>query len=249
MNKQTLQAVIIDDEEDAVDVLKTLISDFCEDVDIVGSASGAIDGIKLIQQTSPDIVFLDIEMPGSTGFDVLEATPNVNYKAIFTTAYDHYAIKAIKHNALDYLMKPIDIDELRQAIQTAREQLSLDLDHSKVNQQLLNSWEQRRFEKIAITTRDGYQFIPHEHIQYLRSEGAYTRFVCIDNDYVVSKNLKTYESLLPDHFIRISNSHLINVNNIKGYLREDGGILCMQNGDKVSISRAKKSEVRALLGI
>ncbi len=247
-----IRILIIDDEIDAIEALRMMLEEFCENVEIIGTSQSPLEGIKMINQLKPDLLLLDIEMPGGNGFDVLEATSLLNYKVIFTTAYNHYAIRAIKYGALDYLMKPIDIDELQSAVDLAKEQLDGMIDHQIARNEFLEHVKQPDVlnERIAICVKEGYAFIDHAEIIYLQSEGSYTRFFTLNQEYIVSKNLKTYEELLPsDGFLRVSNSHLVNIQNIRNYLREDGGILMMTNGNKITISRARKNLLKEKLGI
>ncbi len=236
-------AIIIDDELKGRIALRQKLIDYCQDVRLIGEAENGEVGIKLITILKPDIVFLDIEMPRMDGFDMLLRLPHKNFDLIFTTAYDQYAIKAIKYSAFDYLLKPIDIEELRIAvaksnninkISTERKLEVLDQNlHGKV---LLN--------KIAIPTIDGLLFYNITDITHLEANRNYT-IIYFANDVklIASKTLKDFEELLPtDVFIRIHHSHLINLHYIKRYIKGDGGQIVLQDGTYVDVARRKKEE-------
>lgn len=236
-------AIIIDDELKGRIALRQKLFDYCKDVRLIGEAQDGEEGIKLINILNPDIVFLDIEMPRMDGFDMLLRLPQKNFDLIFTTAYDQYAIKAIKYAAFDYLLKPIDIEELKMAvsksnnlnrISTERKLEVLDQNlHSKI---LLN--------KIAIPTLEGLLFYNIADIIHLEANRNYTT-IYFNNDVklIASKTLKDFEELLPsDIFIRIHHSHLINLHYIKRYMKGDGGQIVLQDGTIVDVARRKKEE-------
>lgn len=243
-----MNVILIDDEPDAIESLSIMLKEFAEGINIVGTASSAIEGIKLINTKKPDLVFLDIEMPHASGFDVLEGVVKRNFQVIFTTAYDHYAIKAIKANAIDYLMKPIDIDELNKAILKAKDQINQSA--SLTNTNLLNTLKEKEIRRIPICVNGNYVLIEIEDIQYIKSQGAYSEVNTFDKVYLVSKNLGHYESLLPSNaFYRISNSCIVNVNKIRVLSKEDGGKVVLQNNAQIAISRARKTALKKILNI
>ena len=236
-------AIIIDDELKGRIALRQKLFDYCKDVHLIGEAENGEEGITLINILKPDIVFLDIEMPRMDGFDMLLRLQQKNFDLIFTTAYDQYAIKAIKYAAFDYLLKPIDIEELKTAVaksnnnsqeNTGKKLEVLDQNlHTKV---LLN--------KIAIPTLEGLLFYNIADIIHLEANRNYTT-IYFNNDLklIASKTLKDFEELLPpDIFIRIHYSHLINLNFIKRYIRGDGGQIELKDGTIVDVSRRKKEE-------
>ncbi len=243
-----MKIVIIDDELDAVEALTIMLTDFIGNVEIVGTANTAIEGIKLINNFEPDLVFLDIEMPHGNGFDVLEGVSKKNFKLVFTTAYAHYAIKAIKQNAVDYLMKPIDIDELKQAVEKVEEELKDS--YTTKNEQLLNMVQIERINKIPISLKNEYLLLDLEDIQFIKSDGSYSIIHTFDQHYTTAKNLKYYEGLLSTNgFIRVSNSHMINIEKVVKFIREDGGIVELRNKMKIPVSRSRKEELKFSLGI
>ena len=241
-----MKAIIVDDEKDAVETLKIILKEYCQEVEIIDTAETAIEAIKSILKNKPDLVFLDVEMPHGNGFDVLEGLEKRDFKVIFTTAYNHYAIKAIKFSALDYLLKPIDIDELVEAVKNAR----ISIDNDQVNSLLLRNLEKNRFSRIPIFHNGAYQFMEISDMIYLESDGAYTNIRFKDQDMISSKHLKRYEDMLGDYgFYRVSKRHLVNVKHVKQFLNEDNGVLEMSDKSRISISRSKKSAVRGILGI
>lgn len=243
-----MKAIIIDDERDGIETITKMVETYCKEVTIVGSASSALEGIKLINSCCPDIVFLDIEMPHGNGFDLVEATKDKNYHIIFTTAYNHYAIKAIKVNALDYLMKPIDIDELIEAVKKVN---SLKQEHrSQLTNNVIDAVKHHQIRKLPVSQKGEYLFIDVDDIIYFNSDGAYTHIITSDNKLLSSKNLKYYDDMFSENgFYRVNNSYLINLNHITKYLREDGGILQMSNRIKILISKNKKDQVKKILGL
>lgn len=241
----TLTAVIIDDEMHSVDVLKNLLETYCPNVKVVGQADRAIPGRKLIGEHSPDVVFLDIEMPFGTGFDMLDALDQKNTSIIFVTAYDHYALKAIKYYAIDYLLKPVDIDELKLAVKKVeerKEQQSM----PGVPVSLLKTYLEKGLDnsKIALPMADGLQFVNRNEIVRCEACGNYTRIYLEENrQYMVARTLGEYEELLaPYNFLRIHHAHLINLDHIERYVRGEGGYVIMSDGAVVDISRRKKQD-------
>lgn len=242
-----MKAVIIDDELDAIKSLSIMAKEYCS-IEVAGTAQTALEGIKLINNLSPDIVFLDVEMPNGSGFDLLESIPNRNFHLVFTTAYEHHAIQAIKSNAVDYLMKPVDIDELIQAYENIREKESND-----PSEDVNNSGQRAQKEqltKIPIAIKNEYLMMDLEDIQFIKSDGSYSIIHTFDENYTTAKNLKHYENLLShEGFLRVSNSHIINLEKINKYIREDGGMVELQNKTKIAIARNRKTELKQKLGI
>ncbi|MGQ0740136.1 MAG: LytR/AlgR family response regulator transcription factor [Bacteroidota bacterium] len=243
------RAIIIDDEQKGIIALKQKLIDYCPGIELAGEANSGREGIQLIEQLHPDIVFLDIEMPGMDGFEMLKKISARNFHIIFTTAYDHYAIKAIKFAAFDYLLKPVDIEELKQAV----EKIANTRPQSQVKK--LEVLEQNLFtspalNKIAIPTLEGLLFFDLKDITYLEAHSNYTEIHFINHQKLVaSRNLKEFEELLPsDMFFRPHHSHIINLNFIKRYIRGDGGQIELQNGTRVSVSRRKKEEFLKAIG-
>jgi len=244
-----MKAIIIDDEKKGRQSLKQKLNTYCAQVEVLGEAENGEQGIQLINQFHPEIVFLDIEMPRMDGFQMLHRLPEKNFHLIFTTAYDQYAIKAIKYSALDYLLKPIDIDELKATISRitpqAINQTGLQLDALESNFKGKSG-----FKKIAIPTQDGLLFFNADDIIHLEANSNYTTLYFTNRPKLTaSKTLKDFEELLTDDiFFRPHHSHIINLNYIKRYSKGDGGQIEMQNGNMVIVSRRRKDDFLRIIG-
>ena len=241
----SLTAVIIDDEPHSIYVLKNLLATYCPNVKVVGQADNAINGRAVINEFSPDVVFLDIEMPFGTGFDLLDSLENKNHSIIFVTAYDHYALKAIKYYAIDYLLKPVDIDELKLAVKKATEKKEQQ-DFNSLPVSLLRTYLEKGVDnsKIALPMADGIQFVNRNEIVRCEACGNYTKIYLKENrNFLVARTLGEYEGLLtPYNFLRIHHAHLINLDHIEKYVRGEGGYVIMSDGAIVDISRRKKQD-------
>lgn len=242
-------AIIIDDEAKGRMALKQKLQDYCKEVQVAGEAENGETGIKLIEKIKPDIVFLDIEMPRMDGFEMLHRLPEKNFHLIFTTAYDQYAIKAIKYAAFDYLLKPVDIEELKMAIAKIHSQKQPYTD-KKLTLLDQNLHSKNAFNKIAISTLDGLLFFEIKDIVQLEANSNYTTLHFVNGaKLVASKTLKDFEELLPtDIFFRVHHSHLINLNYIKRYIKGDGGQIELHNGNYVDVSRRKKEDFLKIIG-
>jgi two-component system LytT family response regulator len=245
-----LRALIIDDELRSREFLRNLLNEYCAQVHIAGSASSVEEAIKLIQQLKPNLVFLDIEMQSGTGFDVLQQVEQHHFHVIFTTAYDHYAIQAIKFSAADYLLKPIDMEELRLAVQKVEEKIVSNTSQQTM-QLLLQNLRQSKSDdfSIALSTSEGVEFVPLHQIIRLEASGPYTSFFLKEGKkIIVSKNLKEYEQMLGEYyFFRVHNSHIINLKEVKKMIRTDGGYVVMNDDSTIAISPKKKDDLMQLL--
>lgn len=244
-----ITAIIIDDELKGRSALRQKLKEYCPQVEVLGEAENGLEGIKLIESVHPHIVFLDIEMPHMSGFDMLQQVKSKNFHIIFTTAYDQYAIKAIKFAAFDYLLKPIDIEELRSAVQKADHQNEMNNTEVRLETLIQNLSGKNHLQKIAVPTMEGLLFFNVSDIIYLRAESNYTTLHFKDHPKLIaSRTLGDFEELLPtDIFYRPHNSFLINLNYIKRYIKGDGGQIEMQNGDYVDVSRRKKEEFMKII--
>lgn len=245
-----IKALIIDDEPNNIENLQLIIDKYSADVFVAGTADNADEGAKLIRQHEPDLVFLDIQMPEKSGFDLLSALPKVNFEIIFITAYDKYGIQAIKFSALDYLLKPINIEEFQLAIGKAKQRIEL----SKQSRNIDNLLEylkagQKGGAKIALPTLKETMYVRISDVVRCEATNNYTTFHLQNKEQVlVCKTLKEFADLLKPHdFIRTHQSHLVNMNCIKSYLKEDGGSLLLENLQKVPISRQNREIVKARL--
>lgn len=238
-----MKAVIVEDEMHNREALKNLLVEFCNDVTVVGVAGSVPEAILVINQTRPDVIFLDIELQTGTGFDVLAQLTDSNPEVIFTTAFEHYAIKAIKFSSLDYLLKPIDMEELQNAVAKARARK-----HESVHKQqlevLLANLNANTLKKICLATADRIEFVRVEDIIMCEANGSYTNVYLKDHRKIlVSKHLKEYETLLADErFMRVHNSFLINLNEVKQFVKSEGGYILMNDNRQVSISPKRRDE-------
>ena len=245
-----LKAIIVEDEENGRKYLETLLAEFYPRLQVVAIAENVSQGIQVIQNFKPDIVFLDIQMNTETGFDLLERIGNINFEVVFTTAYEQYALKAIKFAAVDYLLKPIDKQDLATAIEKVEKRQSsssINKNFEILLQNIKNSNTDNH--QIALATSDGLVFVKVNNIVCCESDGPYTNFFLKNNEKLMtSKNLKEYEELLSEHnFFRIHKSYLINMNEIKKYIRGDGGQVNMSNGRTLDVSKRKKESFLAQL--
>ncbi len=235
-----MKTLIVEDEVDARKVLKFLLEQYFPDIDIIGEAASVSKAHELILKEKPDLVFLDVRLEDGSGFELLESLDQIDFQIIFTTAYDDYAIKAIKFAATDYLLKPINPEEFKTAVEKAITKMQLFADYLKK--------EQNTKEDLTISVKTAQQtyFVPIKDIIRLEADGSYTSIMTKDGQIIASKNLKFYEKILPgDTFIRTHQSHLVNKKCIKGI--DKNGKLKLSNNDLVPISFRKKSVVRNLL--
>jgi two-component system, LytTR family, response regulator len=242
-----LKAIIIDDEPRGRNILLELINQHFDDIKVVATASGADEGIKRIDTLHPDVVFLDVEMPGKNAFDMLKELAQIDFQIIFVSAHNHYALKAFKLSALDFLLKPVDLDDLKLAIERLKTR------PVKNVQQVPNLLQQLKqpkgnFAKIAVSSINAIEFVNIADIIYCQADGVYTHVFLNSTSIISTKNLKEFDDLLASHFFfRIHHSYLINMNQIKKYLKGDGGIVIMCNDVEIEVSRRKKGAFLELL--
>jgi two-component system LytT family response regulator len=238
-----IKTLIIEDEQKSRDMLAALIQKNCPDLMVTGLAKNVAEGVDMIKQTNPELVFLDISMPDGSGFDLLEQVPGQKFELIFATASDQHAIRAIKYSACDYLLKPIDADELKAAVdKVVKKRKSMP---NMENLQFLIQHLKRaddNFQKITLPTGNAYEIVNVKDIVRCEADGSYTNFYLADKrKLMISAGLKHYEELLPENdFIRVHHHHLINMNHVVRFLKEDGGYAVMSDGSKIEISRRKK---------
>jgi two-component system LytT family response regulator len=243
---EILKAILIDDELKSRDNLRQLLLTYCPNVAIIAEAGSAVEALQLIRELNPDLVFLDIEMGEVSGFDLLKLlNGQQNFEVIFVTAFDKYGIQAVKACAIDYLLKPINILELSNAVEKAIIQINPKKENERLKELVANIDRGDDEQKIAIPLSDKIEFLAINKIIRLEAEGNYTH-IYLDNkkQYLVCKTLKEYQELLENHnFIRTHQSHLINFRRISAYVKTDGGYIAMEDGSQVPISRQKKDEV------
>jgi two-component system LytT family response regulator len=233
-----VKAVVVDDEGIARKTLKALLQKYCEDVDVVGEAETVQEAVTQIEKTKPDLVFLDIKMPEEDGFSLFNYFDEPGFAVIFTTAYDQYAMNAIKVSAVDYLMKPIDVDELIIAVKKVKDQIKL-YDSNVV--ELYKRLKKEASDKLIVPTVDGYHLINYDDLVYCEADRNYTKIVMKDEGLLSSKTLKYFESKLPvDRFYRSHKSYLINLSHIKKITKGQQSKIEMSNGDITFLSKDRK---------
>jgi len=237
-----LKGIIIDDEPYCCEILAAMLESECPEVKIVGICNNGPGGLAAIKSHTPDVVFLDVEMPKMNGFEMLEQLSALNFHLIFTTSYDQYALKAIRFSAIDYLLKPIDREELRNAVQKVKDRFQV-----PIPQQLEILIEKLRqpsnaINKIALPTMEGLQMIPIDSIVSCESDDNYTHFKLKNGKkLMVTRSLKEIEESLEQYsFIRVHRSYLVNLNEIEKYIKGEGGYLVMSDGASIDVARNKK---------
>jgi len=244
-----MKAIIIEDEKSNRENLAKILSEYCPTVNVLTLCASAVDGRKAIMEHQPDLIFLDIEMPGGDGFSLLESIDDINFEVIFVTAFNHYGIKAVKFCALDYLLKPVDILELSQAVEKVEKRLAEKSENLRMKTMLSNRQTKTLNPKIALPLSDKIEFIEIASIVRCQGEGNYTHIYLTSGSVILaSKTLKEFDELLSDHhFLRTHQSHLINLNEVQSYEKRDGGYIKMKDHSSVSISRQRKDMVMARL--
>lgn len=245
-----LRAVIIDDIEAIRKKNSAIIKANCPNISIVGQAESVESGIKLVRQLSPDLIFLDVEMPDGTGFDLLQRLKPFSYKVIFITGYEDFAIKAFRFSAIDYLLKPLDADDLIEAVKKVENSLSKDVFEMKLNNLFSNLERPKNLQKLILKTVDKIYSANIQDIVNCESEKNYTTFHFVNSPkLVVSTNLKEYESMLtPFGFFRTHQSHLINMAYFDYFIKTEGGnTIVMKNKTTIPLSVRKKEEFLTLL--
>ena len=246
-----MKAVIIDDEERARRLLKVLVEDNCPQITEIFQANDLPEGVRLINQENPDIVFLDIEMPGYSGIQLLDFfTPSqINFEIIFTTAYSNYAIKAFELNAVDYLLKPLRDEQLKNAVEKAITQRGKSQVSERL-EELKNTLQVSKVKKIGLPVSNGILFVKLDELILMEADRMYTKvFTTSDDEILVSKPLKFFMDMLEgiSEFYKPHRSFLINLKYIRQYVNQDGGYIVMDNDKRVSISRDKKDEFLEVL--
>jgi len=236
-----LKAIIIDDEKNSREVLSKLVSTYCRGVAIVAEASNFEEGLEAISKHKPGLVFLDLEMPDANGLELFTRLDKMDFEVIITTGHQEYAVKAVKTAALDYLLKPVDVEELEAAVDRVFGQRKENRENKNFDI-FIKNFKNSSEQQIALASSEGLTFLKVKEIIYCKGDGAYTYFFIEDGSKItVSKNLKEFEDLLGDKgFYRIHKSYLINLSHMKKYMRGDGGYVIMSNGDSADVSKRKK---------
>ncbi|MDP4827644.1 MAG: LytTR family DNA-binding domain-containing protein [Flavobacteriales bacterium] len=235
------KAVIIDDVENARISLRSDLEDYCEQIEVIGEADGVVSGARLLKEMKPDIVFLDIQMRDGSGFDLLEILPEIDFALIFTTSSDEHAIQAFRFSAIDYLLKPIDPEQLMEAVGKAEKMPSKRLEVLRSN---LGGTQ-----RLALNSQDKIRIVELEEVVRCESHGSYTMFYTRDGESIlVTKTLKEYDLLLSDlGFLRVHQSHLVNMKYIKEFNKSDGGQIVLKDRTDIPVSSRKKTVVMRAL--
>jgi len=243
-----LKAIIIDDEENCCELLKIRLKKHQDNLEVCGVANSVSEGDALIRSIRPDVVFLDIQMPEGSGFDLLKRFPDAEFEIVFVTAYNEYAIRALKMSALDYLLKPVEPEELRLCVEKLvykAQEHARAYSTNKLNILQSNTDSGKNdLLRLVVPLMNGFEVVNVSDIIYCKAESNYTRFFLPKNkEYLVSKTLKEFEEILSDlFFFRIHNSYLINLNHVKGYNKGKSGTVIMSDGTALGLSRQKKGE-------
>lgn len=246
-----MNIIIVDDELRSAENLRNLLNEYCPQLRIVALCDDPRLSIELINKLKPDVLFLDVEMPHANGFNVLSAVRASIRHVIFVTAFSHYAIPALREQALDYLLKPVDPQELMRAINrvyaVSQDQLEASLERiGRLEQQLRRT----AIAQLAVQTVEGFALVSHDEIIMLEAESSYTHIHCVKKKYTVAKLLRSFEEQLTTAgFIRTHSSYIVNLKHVRSYQRGDGGYVIMSDGAAVEVSRSRKKELmRVLLG-
>ncbi len=242
-----IKAILVDDEQKATETLKMMLEEYCPDIEITGTANSAIEGVKEINSKKPDLVFLDVQMPNGTGFDLLESIPERKFDVIFVTAYNEYAIKAFKYSAIDYILKPVEINELITAVDRFKKNKNIEKTSSY--EALLENIKGNKPTKLAIPTQDTVEYVNIEDIIRLEADASYSNvFLANKTKLFVSKNLGEFQNLTEDmDFFRIHKSHIISLRYIKKFHKNEDFVE-MTDGSKVLLARRKKQEFIDIMG-
>ncbi|MEP4091342.1 LytTR family DNA-binding domain-containing protein [Reichenbachiella sp.] len=240
-----LKAILVDDEQDSRQILSNYLAKYCPDVELMAACKNIQEGLEAIKKISPDLLLLDIEMPFGTGFDLLEQVEDISFETVFVTAYDNYAIQALNMSAAYYLLKPIDIDELVNAVDKIKSEKEQNVDSFHVQVLLDNiKQENERPKKIMLPTFEGFEIVPIDQIIYCEADDNFTKFHLKDGKpLLISKTLKHFEEMLPKtKFVRIHRSSLINTDYVVRYTKGKGGYVTMENDVELEVSPKKKPQ-------
>jgi two-component system, LytTR family, response regulator len=241
-----LKAIIIDDDNRDEKILEILLHKYCaQEISLIGAAGNITAAYQLILESKPDLIFLDVELGNETGFDLLSKFTYYSFNVVFVTAYDKYAVRAIKFSALDYILKPVNLDELVKAVQKATKVESISIEKEIRNLLKTIARPGNKTNQIAIPTLNGFQLLPVEEIIYCEAKKEYTLIHCVDQTTLYSSiNLGEYEDLLQEYsFLRVHHSYVVNKQHAKQYIKGEGGELLLRNNLQVPVSRRKKQEV------
>jgi two-component system, LytTR family, response regulator len=240
----TINTVIIEDEEKSAHVLQQLIKEYAPEFTVCGTAGHVTNAVRLIESVQPQIVFIDIRIADGTGFDVLHQLSSYHFELVFVTAYDSYALEAIRHAAIDYLLKPIGVPEFETSVERLRKRLSEKAEYNSVESLLKKMIQRTSDEKLAVPTASGFDLISMQDILWCKSDGMYTTFYLSNKSKVISsRNLGMFEDqLTQNNFFRIHHSIMINIRWVKQYVKGKGGAVVLADGVKLQVSQRRKAE-------
>jgi two-component system LytT family response regulator len=246
-----MRTVIIDDEQNCIESLVFDLQKHCKEIEIVETCTSPKQGLVAIRKQKPDLVFLDVQMPWMNGFEMLEVLEQIDFAIIFTTAHDQFAAKAFRLSAIDYLLKPIDVNDLKEGVKKAAEKIIQKSSAANIDNLLHNINTPEIKQRVAFAGREGYEFVEAGSIIYAQAEGAYTHVFLPDKrKIVVSRTLSDIEEMLPaSQFLRIHHSTVVNLNHVTHFFKTDGGYVVLDNGEKLVVSKSKKEGLMERLGL
>ena len=246
-----IRTIIIDDEQHCIDSLAFDLQRHCKEIEIQETCTNAKEGLLAIKKQKPDLVFLDVQMPWMNGFEMLELFDEISFAIIFTTAFDQFAAKAFRISAIDYLLKPVDVNDLKEAVKKAAEKIHHKSGIDNIANLLQNIKQPEVNQRIAFPGRDGFEFVEVDKIIYAQAEGSYTHVFLNDKrKLVISKTLSDIEELMPpDLFHRIHHSTLVNISHVTHLFKSDGGYIVLNSGEKLAVSKSKKDSLLERLGL
>jgi two-component system, LytTR family, response regulator len=242
---KNIKTILVDDEANNLQYLQSLLKDNCPLLQVMETANTSADGLLMIEELQPQLVFMDVDMPGMNGFEVLKKLEPLSFEIIFVTAYNQYAMEAFEYNAVAYITKPIVTEKLVAAVEKAITKIEEKKYTEHIFSLLENVQQKSEHDKIALPTLQGLQFVKLNQICYVESSGNYSNFFLADNTKImVSRQLGEYEKLLPaDNFVRIHDKHIINLTCIKEYIKGSGGEVILENGARLTVAARRKDEL------
>ena len=246
-----IRSIIIDDEKNCIDSLAFDLRRNFPQVELIDTCTSPKQGLMSIRKQKPDLVFLDVQMPWMNGFEMLEMLDEIDFAIIFTTAYDQFAAKAFRLSAIDYLLKPVDLNDLKEAVKKATDKIDQKSGKANIDNLLHNINNPEAKQRVAFAGREGYEFIEIPSIVYAQAEGAYTHvFLNNKRKLIISKTLSDIEEMLPaNQFQRIHHSTLVNLNHVTHFFKTDGGYIVLDSGEKLVVSKSKKEGLMERMGL
>ena len=246
-----IRSIIIDDEKNCIDSLAFDLRKNFPQIELIDTCTSPKQGLISIRKQKPDLVFLDVQMPWMNGFEMLEMLDEIDFAIIFTTAYDQFAAKAFRLSAIDYLLKPVDLNDLKEAVKKATDKIDQKSGKANIDNLLHNINNPEAKQRVAFAGREGYEFIEIPIIVYAQAEGAYTHvFLTNKRKLIISKTLSDIEEMLPaNQFQRIHHSTLVNLNHVTHFFKTDGGYIVLDSGEKLVVSKSKKEGLMERMGL